>query len=442
MSSPLEEAIKIRMKYTGQNLLEEDPEFKPLQEAARIRNKYEALNQREQLAPEIRKNQRADVNYLTKMAVALGSGALNTFGRGVTAGSAYGAANVQKLQNTFQNKMNENLGNLLRASNIPEEAINDALPQTNTNELLDYLINADQNLKQAIDTGTRFYLGDDPDLFLRSIQGAGTTGGFRALSLLVNPILGGTMEAITNSGMNFSDNYSANKDRFDDALKSANYQMLTEAPMDIAIEYLENKFSPVSNPGESYLKNWLKSTGVNVISEAVQETGQEVIGAAGQNTYDNGEITLGNYLRNLGNESVNVFEHAKQVVPETTGSTLLTSLFTGLLGLAGGGNVQNRTNTNSNTNSELDFRTGENEDPQLKTMKEELAKIDSELPNITNPEIRQKHIIRRENLQNAINNFGKDAETVQSEGQTQAAINNAVQAAQEQAQNAAVVTTV
>ena len=205
MSSPLEEAIKIRMKYTGQNLLEEDPEFKPLQEAARIRNKYEALNQREQLAPEIRKNQRADVNYLTKMAVALGSGALNTFGRGVIAGSAYGAANVQKLQNilnvqklqnTFQNKMNENLGNLLRASNIPEEAINDALPQTNTNELLDYLVDADQNLKQAIDTGTKFYLGDDPDLFLRSIQGAGTTGGFRALSLLVNPILGGSMEAL------------------------------------------------------------------------------------------------------------------------------------------------------------------------------------------------------------------------------------------------------
>ncbi|MBR1486740.1 MAG: hypothetical protein IJ597_05750, partial [Synergistaceae bacterium] len=144
--------------------------------------------------------------------------------------------------------------------------------------------------------------------------------------------------------------------------------------------------------------------------------------------FESGDLSSKSFWDHLAKEvSENAGYHWNKVAASTAISTGITAPFFALMG--GGNasmnqnqNVQDGTNGADNANNnELDFRTGDNaqnlqaDNEELKAMQEELANINEELPKVTNPTIQQNLMIRRDNLQNAINNFGKDAETVRNE---------------------------
>ena len=266
-------------------------------------------------------------------------------------------------------------------------------------------------------------------MLLRGIHGAGTSLGYRAASMLatlaalgtmgplgasaVGGALGGGLEALSESGMSLSDNYATDKDRFNDALKAANYQFLVNAPTDMAIEAIENRFSPVVNPNGKFLSDWLKSLAINEASEITQETKQNIIGSAANRTFEDKDATLEQFLRNLGSELGNAPEHFAQVAPEIAVSTAITEGILGLMGLAGGAN--NRNSTNETIQS-----AENNEDEELLKLKDDWSTSMEQLRNSTSEEEQDKILIRISNLENAIKNFGKDAEQVQAEKQAEA----------------------
>ncbi|MBR1485837.1 MAG: hypothetical protein IJ597_01095, partial [Synergistaceae bacterium] len=441
MSSPLEDAIKIRLKIEGQNLLEEDSDYKPLQEAIAIRNRIEANSQREQLAQERIANNHKQFSEPTKLFLTTANGLTQVLGD--TPLSYAQAALARGEYATRPGNMKANLmSNLadmgMRQDIIDAEVGNKEIPEYDpeknwiraaVRQAAQKVTEARYNFDKFMNEANVAAVGNNPTKLEEGFHGAGTSLGFfaGAAPLMAAPggnmaILGagmgalrGVTEAITEATDVLTQNYMKDPtpENWEKGVKAMGYSLAANIPTDMFLDAIEDSIT-FGTQGR-YVVRLLRGYLVNVPTEVVQEFKQSVIEDAANRTFESGDLSSKSFWDHLAKEvSENAGYHWNKVAASTAISTGITAPFFALMG--GGQTATNNTNINKNSEiaDELTFRTDENNE-ELEKLKADQATLQEQIKNSTNPEEQQKLLIRLDNINNAINNFGKDSETIKNE---------------------------
>ncbi|MBR1437868.1 MAG: hypothetical protein IJ587_04960 [Synergistaceae bacterium] len=194
------------------------------------------------------------------------------------------------------------------------------------------------------------------------LYGIGTGGLSNALgansltSNIIRFLTQNVSEAMTEAGNTASELYAQDKTRGNDAFWAGMYSLAPNAGIDLLqgvgeghLEtYLDNHFFPGTN---GFWWQLAREFGKNLIreetNELLQEPRQQAIETAVKNTFNSGDMSLGNLLGNFGQEARRMLPYKDEqdnlhygyfadVFPETAASTLLTSLITAPFGGAGG----------------------------------------------------------------------------------------------------------
>ena len=155
-------------------------------------------------------------------------------------------------------------------------------------------------------------------------------------------------EALTEAGNAASDTYAQDKTRYNDALLAGLYSLGANAPVD-ALQGLgegtlknimDKHFMPGASEGFKWLfREYLKNLAKEEANELLQEPRQQAVETAVKNTFDSGDMSLGNFLNNTvgkNGELWNFPQYFKEVGPSTAKSTLITSLLMAPFELGGG----------------------------------------------------------------------------------------------------------
>ena len=306
-------------------------------------------------------------NYPTKLLGSLGIGAADFSGQALLSLPAWVLGNVGRrvdpIQNNIENRTHEMFKKILPSQGVPEDEISEIFSDSEDTGSGDGILTG---LSKRLATGSNWWkgemdeahnilVGDTPDVVLRASRGTGTMLGYMLSSLLfgygvgalshVSPLmanfiggaLGGTMEAGVEAGTTMSDLYAQDKSRWDDAIKTANYSFMANAPTDAVIEGFSNTVNALTGklPGATTIPGrFVRGLVAEEANEIPQEIKQEIVGNAAKKTFESGEVSLRNFLSNLYDESKNTWQYTKEIAPEVALSTAMGQGLLGALGLS------------------------------------------------------------------------------------------------------------
>ena len=474
MSSLLEDLVRIKLRDSGQNVLE-DTDLAIKQDLAAIRNR-EALNEAREKATREQIVSNSDYNPVTQALTALSlstmQSALDTIiskPQAILAniGSPYGDSDEEK----------EYYRSMFATTGMPEEHIErefNADPNNWANRAAQGLTKWRGDADNYIKDTKRQIIGDNPGLGIGAFDTAGTTfGSFigdaplaalaysgaptKSLFGLILGALRGASESITEGTGILTDNYMANPtpENWTNSVQGMDYNIMHNALTDIPLGMAEDWFTFGQDGG--YLKRLAGGLGANLFIEPIQETKQDALNEAADRTIKGGDVNPTKYWENVSEEfqPEKILERYKQTAPTIAGSTLITAPVFALFG--GGGDQHRNTNMAINPNAEGKERLQNEwlglqeelrntpEDDEVKQaeiisridkiensiknfnqeefdkLTADRASLQEQIANSTNPDEQSQLIIRLENINNAIENFGKDAEQIKTEGQAEAA---------------------
>ena len=329
-------------------------------------------------------------------------------------------------------------------------------------------------------------VGDNPTLAANIAHGAGTSLGFMLSALLLGstPLqkaaaMGGT-EALSETGSFLGDAYK-NGQYDNGALGTATKNFAANAALNTGLNYFFAPFGTIAKKVPNPYLRYIAGSGIEVGNELLQEPSQQVIEQASTNSLNNGT----GFLSELGQSAKQWPEMLAQLAPEVTGSTLLTQALLAPLGIPANINYNNYLRNDIIGNKSLEelqaeraklqelqkdnipdiaaqeirgrlplidnaigwypYLTKNNpvvgnnntavadttqniapvtNDEELKKLQSDLSTVEGQISNYQSGNLESLYslVLHRNNLMAAINNYGKDAETIQSERQAENAV--------------------
>ena len=231
------------------------------------------------------------------------------------------------------------------------------------------LLDFDQNVNNVLNDYLGYVNKGNIDNLAQEYHGAGTSVAFAALSTLIRlltpysylsipswligQVAENGLEALFEANTTVSDLYAMDKNRLDDALLGGAYSFLGNYPLDLAqnsvegaIGYAYKNFPlmdwaiPNGTGIRSILtqlaKGYFGELGMQELSELFQEPRQQLTEQAVKNTFQSGDMSLGNFWNNYKKEMGKFGDYFEEVAPVTAKSTFLSHNIMWPLGVAGG----------------------------------------------------------------------------------------------------------
>ena len=374
-------------------------------------------------------------NNFSTLSQAFGLGNLSMLSSNLLGGTGWGLQNVgrmiEKISPFSGESVSENNRGLLRQLGYSDEQINELLPYRDS--WITTLGNDFLDKSNAVSDEIKAYeaelLGDNPTPLANIMRGAGTSTGYLATGFLArgNPLTAalvmGAGEALSEAGMFMSEAHRQGKD-VGDALSAANKSFLTNATLNTGLNYFLSPFGKWAGKVENPINRYLVGTASELANELLQEPSQHVIEQAATNSLNNGT----GFLSELG-ESVKQWpETFAQLAPEVAGSTLVTQALLAPFHIPANyaynrnlSNTKQQVGNLNNTLGDIKGKVGETED--LKKLQEERDKLAEQINAMGYNDVGDLYqsMAHYENLNAAIQNYGKTANDIRNEKITRAA---------------------
>ena len=364
-------------------------------------------------------------NDLGTLTGAFAIGAGNMLNNTLVGGTGYGLANLGRLVEFISPFSGEGISDNDRLAmyrlGYDDDFINREFPRQDSwvTSGAKGVLSAQNAIDDSLSEARQDLLGDNPTMAARISEGGGSSIGYTLAGLalggnpLMKAIISGVGEALSEAGGQLGDAYR--EGMYDKgAIGAINKGFLANAALNTGLEYLAGPFGKIPGKIENPVGRYAAGTVGEIINEILQEPSQNVIEEAVKNSMNNGT----GFLSELGESAKKWPETFAQLAPEVAGSTLLTQ---GLLApLHIRANINNNNSLNQ-PNPDTDIQTDAkgNGVTELDKLKQDRLELQTLLNNAKTSKEQDEIMVRLENVNNAIKNLGKDAETVTAEGRAE-----------------------
>lgn len=369
-------------------------------------------------------------NDLGTLAGAFGIGTANMANNTLVGGTGYGLGNlgrfVEWLSPFSGETITPNDRRALANIGYNAEQINQLAPYEDSwiTSGAKGVLSAHNAIEDSLNDWRAELLGDNPTTLAKMAEGSGSSIGYMlaALALGTTPLgsslIAGAGEALSEAGGFMGDAYR-NGQYDNGALSTANKGFAANAVLNTGLNYLLSPFGKIAGKIENPVARYLVGTGTETLNELLQEPSQQVIEQAATNSLNNGT----GFMSELGESVKQLPEIFPQLAPEVAGSTLMTQALLAPMGIKanyaynqGLENVKGRVNA-------IDERLAnipQNEETQ-KLIEDRNAVFNTinKLGYNNNWKGLNQSLIHLNNLENAINNYGKSSEEIQAEKQAE-----------------------